>query len=298
MKKHLIAAAVAGILAAPAMAQVTVYGIMDLAVRSANPDAGDSTVKLESGSFYTSRLGFKGTEDLGGGMKAGFVLEGKVNADDGSTTLGSRESSVYVSGGFGEIRLGRTDTSNSEGIDTLAHFGNIGNFGLNGAGESTGDQANTIKYTSPAFSGITLQVGQTLGDERTGGEDLNSVSVAYAAGPLSIGVGYDDVGSDSYTVVGARYNAGMFAVGVTSGKKDAATDVEVMGPSAKVDLGAGLAAHAGYKTTETGTAKVKVTNLGVSKALSKRTTLLGMYQDTDKGSAAGSFFQAGIVHSF
>ena len=297
MKKHLIAAAVAGALAVPAMAQTTVYGIMDLAVRSANPDAGDSTVKLESGSFYTSRLGFKGEEDLGGGMKAGFILEGKINADDGSTTLGSRESSVYLSGGFGQIRLGRTDTSNSEGIDSLAHFGNIGNFGLNGAGESTGDQANTIKYTSPKFSGVTLQVGQTFGDER-GGTDLNSVSVAYAAGPLSIGVGYDDVGDDSYTVVGARYNAGMFAVGVTSGKKDAATDVDVMGLSARVDLGAGLAAHAGYKTTETGTAEVKVTNLGVSKALSKRTTLLGMYQDTDKGSAAGSFFQAGIVHTF
>ena len=298
MKKHLIAAAVAGALAVPAMAQTTVYGIMDLAVRSANPDAGDSTTTMVSGSFFTSRLGFRSVEDLGGGMKAGFVLEGKVNADDGSTTLGSRESSVYVSGGFGEIRLGRTDTSNSEGIDTLAHFANMGNFGLNGAGEYTGDQANTIKYTSPKFSGVTLQVGQTLGDERTGGEDLNSISVAYAAGPLSIGVGYDDVGDDSYTVVGARYNAGMFAVGVTSGKKDAATDVEVMGLSAKVDLGAGLAAHAGYKTTETGTAEVKVTNLGVSKALSKRTTLLGMYQDTDKGSTAGSFFQAGIVHTF
>ena len=298
MKKHLIAAAVAGVLAAPAMAQVSVYGIMDLAVRSSSPDVGPSTTTLVSGSFYTSRLGFKGTEDLGGGMKAGFVLEGKVNADDGSTTLGSRESSVYVSGGFGEIRLGRTDTSNSEGIDSLAHFGNIGNFGLNGAGEYTGDQANTIKYTSPKFSGVTLQVGQTLGDERTGGDDLKSVSVAYAAGPFSVGVGYDDVGSDNYTVFGARYNAGMFAVGITSGKRDAATDVDVMGLSAKVDLGAGLAAHAGYKTTETGTAEVKVTNLGVSKALSKRTTLLGMYQDTDKGSTAGSFFQAGIVHTF
>lgn len=298
MKKHLIAAAVAGILAAPAMAQTSVYGIMDLAVRSANPDAGKSTTTMVSGSFFTSRLGFRSVEDLGGGMKAGFVLEGKIDSDTGATTLGSRESSVYVSGGFGEIRLGRTDTSNSEGIDTLAHFGNLGNFGLNGAGEYTGDAADTIKYTSPAFSGITLQVGQTLGDELAGGKDLNSVSVAYAAGPFSVGVGYDDVGSDNYTVFGARYDAGKFAVGITSGKRDAKTDIEVMGLSARVDLGAGLAAHAAYKTTETGTAEVKVTNLGLSKALSKRTTLLGMYQDTDKGSAAGSFFQAGIVHTF
>ena len=97
MKKHLIAAAVAGALAVPAMAQTTVYGIMDLAVRSANPDAGDSTTTMVSGSFFTSRLGFRSVEDLGGGMKAGFVLEGKVNADDGSTTLGSRERALSTS---------------------------------------------------------------------------------------------------------------------------------------------------------------------------------------------------------
>jgi len=298
MKKHLIAAAVAGILAAPAMAQVTVYGIMDLAVRSSSPDVGPSTTTMESGSFYTSRLGFKGTEDLGGGLKASFTLEGKVDADTGATTLGNRESSVALSGGFGEIRLGRTDTSLSEGIDTLAHFAQMGNFGLNGAGEYTGDQANTIRYTSPSMGGVTIQVGQTLGDERTGGEDLNSISLAYAAGPLSFAVGFDDAGDDDYQVIGARYNAGAFAVGITVGERDAATDVEVMGLSAMINLGSGMAAHVGLRTWESGTAEFKTTNLGVSKALSKRTTLVGMYQDTDKGSAAGSFFQANVVHKF
>jgi predicted porin len=305
MKKHLIAAAVAGVLAAPAMAQVTVYGILDNAVRSTNPDAGSTTTTLVSGSFLTSRLGFKGEEDLGGGMTAGFILEGKVNADDGSTTLGNRESSVYVKGGFGEIRMGRTDTSNSEGVELVAHFGNIGNFGLNHIGgvatgvEYAGDQANTIKYTSPSLGGLTVQIGQTFGDERTDGEDLNSISATYAAGPFAVAVGYDDVGDDNYQTIGARYNAGMVTVGAHVGKKDAATDVDVMGLSAKADLGGGMALHVGYKTSEEGTAdKIKVTNLGLSKALSKRTTLLGMYQDNDNGSAAGSFFQAGIIHKF
>jgi predicted porin len=304
MKKHLIAAAVAGALAAPAMAQVTVYGIMDLTVRSTNPDAGTSTTTLVSGSFLTSRLGFKGEEDLGGGMTAGFILEGKVNADDGSTTLGSRESSVYVKGGFGEIRMGRTDTSNSEGVELVAHFGNIGNFGLNGVGgvtnpEYAGDAANTIKYTSPSLGGLTVQIGQTFGDELAGGEDLNSISATYAAGPFAVAVGYDDIGDDNYQTIGARYNAGMVTVGAHVGKRDAATDIDVMGLSAKADLGGGMALHVGYKTSEEGTAdKIKVTNLGLSKALSKRTTLLGMYQDNDNGAAAGSFFQAGIIHKF
>jgi len=298
MKKHLIAAAVAGILAAPAMAQVTVYGIMDLAVRSSSPDVGPSTTTMESGSFYTSRLGFKGTEDLGGGLKASFTLEGKVDADTGATTLGNRESSVALSGGFGAITLGRTDTSQSEAVDLVAHFANMGNFGLNGAPEYTGDQPNTIKYTSPSMGGVTLQVGTSLGDERTGGDDNNSISLAYATGPLSLAVGFDDVGNDDFKVIGARYNAGAFAVGISAGKRDAATDIDTMGLSAMINLGSGMAAHVGVRTMESGTDEFKTTNLGVSKALSKRTTLVGMYQDTDKGSAAGSFFQANVVHKF
>jgi len=303
MKKHLIAAAVAGVLAAPAMAQVSVYGIMDLAVRSSSPDVGPPTTTLVSGSFYTSRLGFKGTEDLGGGLKASFTLEGKMDADTGATTLGNRESSVALSGGFGEIRLGRTDTSQSEAVELVAHFANMGNFGLNGTAgvgnpEYTGDQPNTIKYTSPKMGGVTLQVGTSLGDERADGEDLNSISLAYAAGPLSIAVGFDDAGDDDYQTIGARYNAGAFAVGFHTGKRDTATDVEVMGLSAMINLGSGMAAHVGLRTLESGTNEFKTTNLGVSKALSKRTTLVGMYQDTDKGATAGSFFQANVVHKF
>ena len=297
MKKHLIAAAVAGILAAPAMAQVTVYGIMDLAVRSSSPDVGPSTTTMVSGSFYTSRLGFKGTEDLGGGLKASFTLEGKVDSDTGATTLGNRESSVALSGGFGAITLGRTDTSQSEAIDLVAHFANMGNFGLNGAPEYTGDQPNTIRYTSPSMGGVTLQVGTSLGDER-GGDDNNSISLAYATGPLSIAVGFDDVGNDDFQVIGARYDAGAFAVGISAGKRDAATDIDTMGLSAMINLGSGMAAHVGVRTMESGTDEFKTTNLGVSKALSKRTTLVGMYQDTDKGATAGSFFQANVVHKF
>ena len=301
MKKHLIAAAVAGVLAAPAMAQVSVYGIMDLAVRSSSPDVGPSTTTIESGSFYTSRLGFKGTEDLGGGLKASFTLEGKVDSDTGATTLGNRESSVALSGGFGAITLGRTDTSQSEAVELVAHFANMGNLGLHGTAlanpEYGGDQRIAIRYTSPSMGGVTLQVGTSLGDER-GGDDNNSISLAYATGPLSLAVGFDDVGNDDFQVIGARYNAGAFAVGISAGKRDAATDIDTMGLSAMINLGSGMAAHVGVRTMESGTDEFKTTNLGVSKALSKRTTLVGMYQDTDKGSAAGSFFQANVVHKF
>jgi hypothetical protein len=99
--------------------------------------------------------------------------------------------------------------------------------------------------------------------------------------------------------VGARYDLGFVSAGVMAGRRDAAgVETDVVAVSARVPLSAGLAAHGAYRTTESGASKVAVSTVGVSKALSKRTTLLAVYQDTDKGSAAGSFAQVGLVHSF
>ncbi|MEN9764444.1 MAG: hypothetical protein RL397_399, partial [Pseudomonadota bacterium] len=124
MKKHLIAAAVAGAFAVPAMAQVTVYGILDVGYKSTETTSVSSvnvTTKTESSSFGNSgqqsgsRLGFSGTEDLGGGMKAGFVYElgmDPTEANYGGTSAfgANRQGFVSLSGGFGEIRLGRQYT--------------------------------------------------------------------------------------------------------------------------------------------------------------------------------------------
>lgn len=303
MKKQLIAAALATAFAAPAMAQqATVYGIIDQAYRFSSPDQGSGTQGLVSGSFATSRIGVRGTEDLGGGLTASFVLEGAVNAGTGTvgttSSLFNRESSVTLSGGFGAVTVGRTDTSASEGIDTLAGIANFGNFSFVSGVEYAGDREGTVRYTSPTIGGVTVQLGQSAASSQ--GSKLNSGSLTFAQGGLTLGAGRDDAGnSNTYTAAGGRFDAGFVAVGAMLGQRDAAgvkTDVQAY--TARVPLPAGLAAHGGYRITETGATKVTVANAGISKALSKRTTILAVYQDTDRGAAAGSFAQIGVTHSF
>lgn len=302
LKTKLALALAASALSTATLAQqVTVYGIVDQAVRSTTPAVGKSTTSVVSGSFYTSRLGFKGEEDLGGGIKASFTLEGGLNATNGSVGSGSnffsRESSVSLATPAGTLTLGRTDTSASEGIDTFVGFGNFGNFSLVSGVEYAGDRENTIRYTSPTIGGAQLQVGRS--NESTQGAETDSVSLTWARGPVGIAAGHDKVGNDSYTAVGARFDAGFASVGAMGGRREAGTvETDVLAVTAKVPLPAGLAAHGSYRTNETGTNKVTTLAAGVSKALSKRTTVLAVYQDTDKGSGAGEFVQLGLVHSF
>jgi predicted porin len=112
MKKALLALAVLAAFAGTASAQtnVTMYGVLDMALQHEN-DGVNSTTALDSGIQSGSRLGFKGTEDLGGGLKANFDLEAGVNADTGTSSQGGilfgRQAWVGLSGGFGSLRLGR-----------------------------------------------------------------------------------------------------------------------------------------------------------------------------------------------
>src|SRR5436309_15281019 len=113
MKKSLLALAVLGAFAGAASAQssVTLFGIVDVNARYGK--TGDVKVKsLGTDGINSSRLGFRGVEDLGGGLKAGFHLEGALSPDDG--TAGGfnfrRRSTVSLLGNFGEVRLGRDYT--------------------------------------------------------------------------------------------------------------------------------------------------------------------------------------------
>ena len=302
MKKQLIAAALATAFAAPVMAQqATVYGVIDQAYRVTNPDSGASSKGVVSGSFATSRIGIRGTEDLGGGLTASFTLEGGLNAVNGAAGSGSnlfsRESSFTLSGGFGAITMGRTDTSASEGMDTLAGIANFGNFSFVSGVEYAWDRENTIRYTSPTISGVQAQIGRSAASSQ--GPETDSVSLTYRQGALALGAGYDKADRNNYTAVGARYDFGFAAVGAMAGRRDAGNvETDVMALTTRIPLPSGFAAHGAYRTTEVGTTKTTVSTAGISKALSKRTTLVAVYQDTDRGASAGSFAQVGLVHSF
>ena len=302
MKKQLIAAALATAFAAPVLAQqATVYGVIDQAYRVTSPDVGATSKGIVSGSFATSRIGVRGTEDLGGGLTASFTLEGALNAGAGAVGSGSnffsRECSFTLAGGFGAVTMGRTDTSASEGIDTLAGIGHFGNFAFVGGVEYAGDRESTVRYSTPTIGGLQAQIGRSLASSQ--GAETDSVSLTYSQGGLAIGAGYDKADKDNYTAVGARYDFGFVSAGVMAGRRDAAgVETDVVAVSARIPLPQGFAVHGVYRTTEVSAVKTTVATVGVSKALSKRTSILAVYQDTDKGSAAGSFAQVGLINSF
>jgi predicted porin len=302
MKKQIIPAVLAAAFAMPLAAQqVSVYGIIDQAYRSTNPDQSSSTRGLVSGSFATSRVGIRGTEELGGGLRASFTLEGRLDASTGATGAGtnffSRESSVTLSGGFGAVTVGRTDTSASEGIDTLAGAGHFGNFSFVSDVEYAGDRESTVRYSTPVIGGVQAQIGRSMAS--TQGAETDSVSLTYTGKAFAVGAGHDRAGSNNYTAVGGRYDFGFASAGVMAGQRKAAgIETDVLAVTARVPLPANLAAHGAYRTTEVSNVKTTVVTAGISKALSKRTTLLAVYQDTDRGASAGSLAQVGVVHSF
>ncbi|MRD56676.1 porin, partial [Betaproteobacteria bacterium LSUCC0115] len=183
MKKHLIAAGLVAAFAAPAMAQnVTVYGIIDQAITNTDADGAAATTTLVGGTLNSERIGFKGSEDLGGGMKAFFRLENSIDTGAGTNNAGfARGAEVGISGAFGSVKVGKFDLTAAEGIDSsVSQFANVG---LASGIDITSDKNDSIQYQLPAMGGFTVQIGHSLGDGNGTSYDMNSASVAGKVGP-------------------------------------------------------------------------------------------------------------------
>lgn len=173
-KKTLAAAAILGAFAGSAFAaDVTLYGLLDygFSYQNKSVDRGDdtNTFQMMSGQNAGSRFGLKGTEDLGNGMKVGFVLESGINGDDG--TLGfddrifGRQSTLFVEGAFGHVSFGRVGQLASGAGDYALMGSNIHPFST-GWGSVGGNVAvfggtnarfdNMVTYKTPTFAGFTL----------------------------------------------------------------------------------------------------------------------------------------------
>ena len=315
MKKSLIALAVlAASGAAMAQSSVTLYGIADVyfgsfknGLSSVNNNTGavtpasltavkqtglnpSTSANGSNGGLSTSRWGVRGTEDLGGGLRAQFNLEQGINVDSG-TARGDqfdREAWVGLAGSFGDVRLGRTFTAYDQfraGINANANS----NMAITGAvfGAAGGDYSsnigNHIRYNSPSFSGFSFGASYGFGENKTAtrdAADAMAFHVRYASGPLVVGVAYQEQGNfvttgtapntvtsytgfdTSYTMIGGSYNFGVAAV--TAGYN-------------MVDRDAALAAD---KTED------NEYFLGVSVPLGKTTVFFG-YADAETESAAG-----------
>ncbi len=210
MKKTIVALAVLGSFAGIAAAQssVTLFGIADVAVRH-GMSSGNTLNSVVTGGLSTSRFGVRGQEDLGGGMKASFWLEGSANFDNGTTdsAFWARRSTVSLVGSFGEARLGRFksserllieafDPSSTTGIgSTAALFDRLGATATTGAPAGTSIAVdlsrfnNLVTYILPGnLGGFYGSIDQSF-SEGVDGAKMSSASIGFKASGFDISSG-------------------------------------------------------------------------------------------------------------
>lgn len=292
MKKSLLALAALTAFAGVASAQssVTLFGIVDLNARNVkNGSAGDIS-SLSTDGNASNRLGFRGVEDLGGGLRAGFWIEGAMSPDNGTAAgqTWQRRSTVSLMGGFGEVRLGRDYTP------SFWNYTVFDPFGTNGVGSALnlistiGSTAqtlvranNTVGYFLPAMGGLYGQAQVAAGENSQGGKYFGG-RLGYAAGPVNVAVAYGHTEQthamiDDYTDmnVGASFNMGfMTLMGQYSQREYGSADQKSALIGATVPLGAGTLKASFQKVSGSSSAfEADQIAVGYVYDLSKRTAL-------------------------
>lgn len=212
-----------------AQTSVTAYGVVDVGVVNESGGAAGSVTKLTSGVASYSRLGFRGTEDLGGGYSALFVLESGFKADtgeiDAAGSLFNRQSFVGLKGSFGGLTLGRQYTPYYTTLTNVAdpfgsgYAGSVKNM-FPTAGNNT-RTSNTIMYVTPMFSHFSGELAYSMGEQAgsaSAGGQLGA-AVTYADGPLTMRLVYSNRNNNTVspainldhgknTLLAANYNFG------------------------------------------------------------------------------------------
>jgi predicted porin len=311
MKKTLIALAVlAASGAAMAQSSVTLYGVADMVLHKDK----NASAKLTSGGVSTSRWGIKGEEDLGGGLKAGFLYEQKIALDDGAAGPGfDRQTYLSLSGGFGEIKLGKIWTAYDDigGATDAAFNANVlGPVALifQSQYEYTANPNNGFYYASPSFGGFSGAFSTNL-REGVANSRVSAFHVKYEGGPLFVALGYqdDEPNNEKYTRIGASYDLGMAKLLASYGRAKNA-DVNEWSIGADVPVASNLVLSVGYaQSKQDGFKAERGWSLAAAYALSKRTTAYAGYFDANaaavngRAGAAGapdSRFGIGLKHTF
>jgi predicted porin len=228
MKKTLIAlAAVAVSGAAFAQSTVTLSGNIDLAYISAKTADGGKFSGIQNGPTSTSKIIFAGTEDLGGGLKANFKINSTIGADRGNTFIrqanpnlgtgaaatgagnqglafGDRDLYIGLSGGFGEVRVGRNQSISDDNNNAGGNAGSIWTYFMaNSAAQAgvnnsfggaapvlgaAGRIADSIKFASPVFNGFQVQALYGFGERDSLASEgvVTELLASYAQGPLAV----------------------------------------------------------------------------------------------------------------
>jgi predicted porin len=327
MKKSLIALAVlAAAGTASAQSSVTLFGVVDAALEHISNSGAASGTRMTQGGNTRSNFGLRGTEDLGGGMAASFWLESSVSVDDGTGSATNQNnqstgatggatglvfdarSTVSLSGGWGELRLGRDYTPAFRSISAFDPFGTRGvgtNQILNSNGGSVAmltngttnvRASNSIGYFLPTMGGVYGELKYWLGENQStatnaAGADISKdgrgggLRVGYASGPFNIAGAWDRTkyATGNYTEanIGGSWDFGMAKVmAIVERDKSGSTTGKGWEIGTIVPVGAGdiKASYGRYRTDVTAAdPTAKKIALGYVHNLSKRTALYVTY---------------------
>ena len=316
MKKSLIALAVLGLSgAAMAQSSVTLYGVADAGIGKIEAGSGladpanDASDKTEfiSGSMMnngTSRLGVRGVEDLGGGLKAGFQFETGLDLDNGgsSSAFWSRQANIWLGGNWGTVKLGRqftpsyltTSTFELTGAALYSVLANTYKFA------GIGRRANSaFAYMTPNFGGFTGALAYVTKTDLATPKAAYDLGLMYANGPIGVGVSVNKFSTSKTNYqAGAKYSFGNFALAgsYTQASNEAKAVRRGFGIGGSANFGAfALTVDLTRDTKNEWTGK-KYTNgvVEAKYALSKRTFVYGAFLRLDSTNNYG----IGVRHNF
>ena len=311
MKKTLIAFAALTVIAGVAHAQssVTLYGVADAYAGQKSTTVGGVKLKqtvIDSNGLNTSRFGFRGTEDLGSGLKAIFTMEAGLTIDNGAANangggLFSRQAFVGLSGNFGTATLGRQYTA----FDALraatnnsydaTYFATTARIFTNGVADYSSRASNSFAYASPVYSGFSGAFVLAGGEDKSAvvkASRNNSFHVKYANGPLLVGYAYQNekfnagsttinnltantqTGDRTYNLFAGSYDFGVAKVtgGYNTAKQERSTPATANGKDKEYQLG--VSAPFGAATVAAGYSRSKADN---SNRRATGYSLLGTY---------------------
>lgn len=300
----------------PAFAQssVTAYGRLNLTIE--NQKAGTSSAKwVEQNN--SSRIGFKGTEDMGGGLKAGFQLESGFSPDSGAAaaTFWGRQSEVNLGGGFGTLRLGNFT---SEAYYATADYVSNHNHDTGTSSDAfyayLGRNTNKLAYRLPELTkGLSLEGAVSLAEGATNQEKNYDLAANLSLGDLQLGAGYEKADTVSTTkdqfALRAFYSMGAFGVGgYVQRDKNAygagsRTNVRLSGMYTAGATEFHLNVGSAGKTGSIADSSATQLTLGINYNLSKRTKAYAFFTKVDDGAAGlyGGDFKStaiGVRHNF
>ncbi len=228
MKKNLPALAVLALLCGAAYAQssVTLYGVADVGIGKMS---GQKTGMISGDvvNHTTSYIGFRGIEDLGGGLKAGFKLEQYISLENGATASANgflrqgnetygRAANLWLEGGFGQFKMGRSETPSYNAISSWGVVGaaNYSPSMYRYASVGHPDRVSSqFSYKTPVFSGFSAEMAFIAKGDRGDNANKYDLNVIYENGPIVAGAAYNKIqNAKANFALGAKYNFGSFAL--------------------------------------------------------------------------------------